>query len=36
MLNKKDNKLQIIENGRWTYVDNHQTIDMLLGYLIKI
>ena len=31
MLNKKDNKLQIIENGRWTYVDKDETIDMLLG-----
>ena len=31
MLNKKDNKLQIIENGKWTYVDKDETIDMLLG-----
>jgi len=31
MLNKKDNKLQIIENGKWIYVDKDETIDMLLG-----
>lgn len=31
MLNKKDNKLQIIENGKWTYVDKVDTIDTLVG-----
>jgi hypothetical protein len=31
MLNKKDNKLQIIENGEWTYVDKEDTIDLLVG-----
>jgi hypothetical protein len=31
MLNKKDNKLQIIENGKWIYVDKDETIHMLLG-----
>ena len=31
MLNKKDNKLQIIENGKWIYVDKDETLDMLLG-----
>jgi hypothetical protein len=31
MLNKKDNKIQIIENGEWTYVDKEETIDMLVG-----
>ena len=31
MVNKKDNKLQIIENGKWIYVDKDETLDMLLG-----
>ena len=31
MLNKKDNKLQIISNGKWTYVDKLDTIDILVG-----
>ena len=31
ILNKKDNKIQIIENGRWTYVDKGDTINLLVG-----
>lgn len=31
MLNKRDNKLQIIENGKWTYVDKDDTLDTLVG-----
>ena len=31
MVNKKDNKLQIIENGKWIYVDKDETLEMLLG-----